>query len=439
MADFRYIGKRIAREDALGFVTGRSLYVDDYAMPGMLTAKLVRSSIHSGRITNLNLAPALQMPGVVAVATAEDMPHNINPYVWRHDQPVFAIDNVGYIGQPIAAVAAVDEATAKAAVSAIEITYEEQEPVFDQRETIKPDAPYIYGTNNLYEFEPGRPIRIVRTGDVDKGFAESDIVIESEYMIPTEEHMPLEPQGSLAYVDAMGRLVIYTTSQQLTNHQAHLSALLELPLSCIRLIGPQVGGAFGGKNDPQVDPYTAILALKTKRPVKLVFTRQEETCFSTVRGNWRILYKDGVKMNGRLTARYVKFYLDAGAYAGLSPYCVEKACGLAGGVYHCPNVWVDGVVTYTNNPKSSSLRGLGVFSAMYGGEIQMTKLAEAIGMDQFEFRLRNAFREGDVSCTGMPLKGVAAVECLQKVADMAGVKLSPELQAATSAGERSFR
>jgi CO/xanthine dehydrogenase Mo-binding subunit len=447
----KVVGQRKKRYDGLAHVTGETRFVDDVHVPGTLTVKVFRSPITKGKVKHIDTSAAERLPGVAGVITHEDVP--INRYGLIPDQPVLAQD-VRYKGEPIAAVAAVDEDTALEAVARIKVDMEEEEPVFDPLEAMKPGAPKVRPEGNIFMFGK-RDFRQIKVGDVEAGFREADHIIEGEYFHPPLEHAQLEPQTSLAVPEANGKLTIYTVSQALYFHLGQLASILHVKpddISCvckwadrtrsswrgsiglgdIKYVGGTVGGGFGGKNDIHADHVTAVLALKTGRPVKWRWTREEELLYSTYRGAWFLKIKDGVKKDGRIVARQIKSIRDAGAYTSMNSYVVDKHCFLVIGPYRIPNVYIQGYCVYTNKPPSSSMRGFGVTPAAFAVEVQMNRIADELGISPWEIRFINAVRNGDKTATDRVLDSVYLIEVMQAVAKRAGVELPEKLMNMTS-------
>jgi CO/xanthine dehydrogenase Mo-binding subunit len=295
------------------------------------------------------------------------------------------------------------------------------------------------------------PCRRVVFGDVEAGFAEADQIIEGEFRTRPMEHAPMETQVSLAVPEGKGRLTIYTVSSSLLFHHGLLSGILKMDKDDLRIRdlaekplydwpddihvsfrSGTVGGSFGAKNDIHADHITALLALKTGQPVKWRWTREEETLYSTHRGGWLIRFKDGVKKDGRIVARQVTSFRDAGAYSALNTYVVEKHCFMVSGPYFIPNVLVEGYCVYTNKTPSSSMRGFGVFPATFACEMQMNKIAHQMKIDPWELRFVNACRNGDQTPTRRVLDSVYLIETMQACAEKAGIKLPDKLAAMTS-------
>jgi CO/xanthine dehydrogenase Mo-binding subunit len=427
-----YVGKPILRYDGIGHVTARTTYVDDVQKPGMLYLKVLTSPVHKGIIRRLDVSAAAKMPGVAGVITAKDVP-GTNAYGLIPDQPVFPAENIRYKGERLAAVAAVDEDTAAEALGKIKLEIEEQTPVFDPYEAMKPGAPLVRPEGNIFQFDSG-PMRKIRLGDLEKGFKEADYIIEGKYTNGMNDHAPMEPQVSVAYIDEADRLAIHTVSQDLYFHLGMLSAVFNLPMNKIRYIGGTVGGGFGAKNDIHCDHVAGIMALKIRKPVKYRHTRAEETLYTTKRGAWYFEFKDGVKKDGRIVARQVKTLHDTGAYSGMGPYVVDKNSILIGGPFYIPNIWIDGTCVYTNKPAASSMRGFGIINGTSAEQLQMDRIAEKIGMDPWEIRFINAWRDGDPGATQFKVEAAGLIEAMKRAAELAGVKLPAHLQAMSSRG-----
>jgi CO/xanthine dehydrogenase Mo-binding subunit len=427
-----YVGKPILRYDGIGHVTARTTYVDDVQKPGMLYLKVLTSPVHKGIIRRLDASAAAKMPGVAGVITAKDVP-GTNAYGLIPDQPVFTSEQIRYKGERLAAVAAVDEDTAVEALSKIKLEIEEKTPVFDPYEAMKPGAPLVRPEGNIFQFDSG-PTRKIRLGDIEKGFQEADYIIEGKYTNGMNEHAPMEPQVSVAYIDEADRLAIHTVTQDLYFHLGMLSAVFNLPMNKIRYIGGTVGGGFGAKNDIHCDHVAGIMALKIRKPVKYRHTRAEETLYTTKRGAWYFEFKDGVKKDGRIVARQVKTIHDTGAYSGMGPYVVDKNSILIGGPFYIPNIRIDGTCVYTNKPPASSMRGFGIINGTSAEQLQMDRIAETIGMDPWEIRFINAWRDGDLGATQFKVEAAGLIEAMKRAAELAGVKLPAHLQAMSSRG-----
>jgi len=341
--------------------------------------------------------------------------------------------NIRYKGERIAAVAAVDEDTAVEAIDRIKLDIEEQTPVFDPMAAMKPDAPKVRPEGNLWQFNSGEA-RICRKGDIEKGFEEADEIVERTYVERMNDHCPMEPHVSVAFIDRYDRLTIHTVSQSRHFHIGQLCQVFGLPLSKVHLVGGTVGGGFGGKNEIQCDHIAGLLALKTRRPVKYRMTRQEDLLYSTKRGAFILEYKSGVKKDGRVTAYKIRAIHDIGAYNTMGSYAVDKQLLYIVGPYAVPNVWYDGYAVFTNKPVASSMRGFTTINVTYASEIQMNLMAEAIGMDPWEIRFINAWRDGDTGPTMWKVTAAGLIESMKKAAELAGAKLPEHLMVMSSRG-----
>ena len=418
-----YVGQRMPRYDSLGHVTGKTQFVDDITLPGMLTIKVRRSPVARAKILNIDTT-------VYAVATAKDVPHNLCGFYGDH--PVLAENEIRFRGQVIAAVAAIDEDAAMEALSKVKIDLEELTPIFDPREAMKPDSEQIRPEGNLWEFEPGMRVRQLRKGDIEKGFAQADVIVEGDYSTCVGEHAMLEPCCSIGDIDERGRLVIYTASQAPSLHATMIAGTLGLPLNKLNMVGGTVGGGFGGRNDPVADHLVGLMAMMTQKPCKWRWTREEEMVCSQMRGAWQFHIKDGVTKDGKIVARQIEEIHDTGAYGGFGPYAVDKSVFTITGPYDVPNVHINGYCVFTNKQVATSMRGFGINIGQFAMEAHMDKIAETLNMSPWELRFKNAWKEGTLSSTQQEMHAVGLIETLQATAKLAGEKLSPELLAMSS-------
>lgn len=428
----KYIGHTFPRVDGIGHVTGTTTYVDDIKRPGMLYVKVLHSPVHRGIIKSLDTSAAENMPGVAGVLTFRDIP-GTNAYNGAGDQPVFVEKNIRYKGERIAAIAAVDEDTAQEALEKIVVEIEEQTPVFDPLEAMKPDAVRVHPDSNFWQFNSG-DCRKIRKGDVEKGFAEADEIVTQTYIDKMHDHAAMEPHVSVAYLDGNQRLNIHTVSQARNFHLGQLAGVFNLPFSKLRLVGGTVGGGFGGKNDIHCDHVAGLMALKLHKPVKYRMTRKEDLLYSSKRGAEIFEYKSGVKKDGRVVAHKIRAIHDMGAYNTMGSTCIDKQTQFIAGPYAVPNVWYDGYAVYTNKPVASSMRGFAILNATYPSEMQMNRLAEAIGMDPFEIRFINAWRNGDTGPAMYKVQAAGLIETMKKAAEMANIELPDHLKAMHSEG-----
>ncbi len=430
----KYITKPVPRLDGIAQVTGASAYLDDLHLPGMLTVKVLRASVDKAKLLNVDISRAQRVRGVAAVITAKDVPGG--RYGMYADQPVLADGEIRFKGEIIAAVAAANLDTALEAIGQISCEVEELPAVFDPEEAIKPGAPLVRPQGNSFVFDSG-PCRKIRLGNIEKGFAEADLIVEGTYTTPMQEQSPMETSCSVASIENGGQLVIHSISQSPYLHMRQLSSVLKLPMNKIRMVGGNFGGAFGARWEIHSDHIAGLLALKTRKPVKWRWTREEETLYSTHRARWKFYFKDGVKKDGRIVARYVRTLYDAGAYTGMAPYCVDKNAMMIPGPFNIPNIAIDGYCVFTNRTPAGAMRGFGVMAGQVCEEIQMGRIAEAVGMDPWEIRFLNVWREGDMTATGKVVDNVAAIECMQAAARLAGIELPERLKAMSSRERRS--
>ena len=453
--EFEVIGKRKPRYDGMAHVTGETKFVDDIIVPNTMVVKALRSPFAKGKIRKLDVYKAECLSGVAGIITYKDVPNN--SYGFIPDQPVLVEENIRYKGEPIAAVAAVDEDTACEAIDKIEVLIEEEEAVTDPREAMKPDAPKVRPEGNIFIFDNNVPYRRIIFGDVVKGLKDADYIVEDTYFHSDLEHTSMETQVSLAVPDASGRLSLYSVSQSVPIFLDQLASILQLGndksksecvlqwqsrikssckgpvgLSHLRMFDGIVGGAFGGKNEMHADPITCLLALKTGQPCKWRWTREEELLYSTHRGGWFITIKDGVKKDGHIVTREVTSIRDAGAYTGTNPYSTNKHAYYASGPYNIPNISIKSYCVFTNRPPSSSMRGFAVTPSNFAIEIHMNKVAEKLGIDPWKVRFINALHNGDQLPTRQVLENVSIIETMQTLAQMADYKLPEEFKKMTS-------
>jgi CO/xanthine dehydrogenase Mo-binding subunit len=435
--DLKVVGQSVLRRDGMSHVTGKTQYVDDIRFPDMTYLKMVRSPLHHARIRGIDFSEAEKVPGFVRAFTYKDVPKNIYTIlcligVGPDEEPVLAEDEVRFKGEQIAAIVADSEEAANEAVARTKVDLEELPAVFDVEEALKPGAPILkpWGTN--YFVYEGHHCRRIRFGDVEKGFAEADYIVEGCYEPKPMEHAPLETTGCVAKPEADGRITVYTNTQALYFSMDNTALILQVPFNKLHFVGGQVGGGFGGKNDVIVEPIAALAAMRIGRPVKYLYTREEEFHVSSTRIPYRIYFKDGVMKDGRIVARKVTSYSDSGAYNRHTPYSTTKHAANLAGPYTIPNVHIDAYCVYTNRVPTSSMRGLGVTSASFSTEVQMDKIARTVGMDPFEIRILNGYRNGDMRPYQKVVGDATLVEVVKAAAEMVGHPLGERYQAMNS-------
>lgn len=404
----KIIGKPVPRHDAWEKAFGLTTYAADFYLPGMLYGKVLRSQYPSAKILSIDTSKAERLGGVHAVLTAKDVPRNES--VTRFGQThtvgggfeglyrVLADQKVHYLGEAVALVAAETEEIAKRAVELIKVEYEPLAGVFDPVDAMRPDAPQVQeGRSNIithYE---------VVKGDVEQGFSEADAIVENTYRVPFVDHAYLEPESGVAWIDASGVITI-RVSTQVIEHFRGIADVLHLPHNRVRVIGTYVGGGFGGKEDITVESFLALLTYRTGRPVKLTYTREESILSHSKRHPYVMVYKTGVKKDGRLTALQAKLVSDAGAYVYLSPWVLLYSMVNATGPYRIPHVRVDGYTVLTNNTFTSANRGFGAPQVCFAYESQMDELASRIGMEPQKIRMINYLEKGEALATGQVLE-----------------------------------
>jgi CO/xanthine dehydrogenase Mo-binding subunit len=430
------VGARLPRYDGVGHVTGRTRYVDDIRIPGTLWVKALRSPYPHAGIARLDTSKAEQHPGVHAVITHEDVPRNVYGHLEAlgvpADEPLLAEGEVRYKGQPIAVVAAEDEATALEAVDLIQIEFEERQPVFDIRKAFDPDVTPFHEWGPVYPHFGPHTSRRIRKGNIDEAFERADVIVQGVYRPQAIEQLPIEPQVGLAVPEPDGRLTIYSCTQAMYFSMGVVAAHLEWPLNKLKFVGGTVGGGFGGKVDTATETICALLALKSNRPVKWRWTREEEFLCSSTRAPWHMEIADAVTKDGWLLGRKMITLHDAGAYTRFSSYGVTKHSFHHTGAYTIPNLRFDGYVVFTNRSPTSAMRGFGVTSVSYAVEIQMNRIAETLEIDPLELRLNNANRVGDLTANRVRLGDPSTVPVVLAAAERIGYDLRPEFREMTS-------
>jgi len=399
----------VKRLEAPEKTTGNATFTGDMKRQGMLTGMILRSQIPHARIRKVKTEKARPIPGVAAVITAQDFP-DIRTGFLIQDEVVLARDRIRYIGEPVAAVAAIDVQTAQRALDLIELEVDELPAVFDFDHSIDANAPLIHEKFKEYTskmpFNRERNICLqtrIKKGDIKSGFAESDEIFEDRYTMPVVHQAPLEPRAVLAEVDHNGRLHVWCCTARPFNIRSGLAEILSLPMSDIWVTGTRIGGGFGGKGEISIEPIVAMLALKTKRPVKVEMTRKEDFLAGTPRHAMEISIKTGVKKDGTLLARQAQIKVDTGAYAYFGPLTTSNAVLLIAGPYNIPNLSIEGICVYTNKISCGPCRGPGAPQAHFAAETQMDRIARKLGMDPIELRMKNALKANDLTATGQVL------------------------------------
>jgi xanthine dehydrogenase molybdenum-binding subunit len=403
----RVVGQPIVRHDARDKVAAATAYAADWALPGMLHGVVLRSPYPSARIVRLDTAKAEAIPGVAVVLTAKDVPRNtlstdvpgqttaVGPL--RAMLHVLAEERVRHQGEPVALLAAETLEQAHAAIEAIEVEYEEMPGVFSPDEALASGAPAVHGSGNLLA-----QWRIAR-GDVAVALRDAAVVVEGEYATQMVDAAYLEPESGVAWIDSDGVITI-RLSTQVIEHFRDVAEVLQVPQNRVRVIGTYLGGGFGGKEDVTVEAYLGLLALKTGRPVKMVWTRHESLLSRAKRHPYRLRYRTGANARGEIVAQQIELLADAGAYAYLSALVLLYSTVTAAGPYRVPAVEVNARVVYTNNPPTSAMRGFGAMQTVFAYESQMDRVARALGVDPVTIRRLNALRRGDMLPVGQVIE-----------------------------------
>lgn len=446
--DLKEVGKPTQRQDMLGHVTGTTTFFDDHKLAGMLHLKVLRSPHHAARIRHIDASQAERAPGVKRIIRAADVPRNLNTLLGlinfgKDDEPSLAVDKVRYRGEPILAVVAESEREAYEALARVRVDYEPLTPVFDVEEALKPGAPTVNDVypGNAFEYHDRFDHQRLRFGDVEAGFRAADHVVEERYQMSPIEQAPTETNGSIAAPETNGRYVVYTCAQGLFFSLETCAKILNLESNTLHFVGGTVGGGFGGKVDSLTEPLAILGAMLTGRPVRYVLGREEEMQFGSPRSGERIFIKDGVMRDGRILARKVTVLFDSGAYTRLTSYGAVKCAAHIPGPYTIPNVSADLYCVFTNRVPATAMRGFGVTAVDFALECQMDKLAAKIGMDPMEFRILNAYRDGDIKAHRREAHNCALIECVQVAAEKAKWPIGETYRRASSrvggGGERA--
>ncbi len=416
------IGESLARIDAAVKVTGQACFSADLSLPGMLYGKVLRSPYAHARIKAINLEKARSLQGVKAVITGRDFPFLHGECIL--DIPFLAIDKVRFIGEPVAAVAADNLETAARALELIEIEYEELPMVLDPEEAMLPGAVLVH--EDMKNYQSISAVKMVpdtnicqhfslSLGDLEEGFRESDYIFEDRYTSPQITHGAIETHGSIAQVDVNGRITVWGQNDSPHRGRKEIAQALDIPQAKVRVITGYVGGNFGGKGGLKPEAIAIALAHKVPgRPVRVIFSREE--VFLTITRSGCVVYlKTGVRRDGTLVARDIRLIWDMGAYAEKGPTISLHGGSLAAGPYNIPHVQVESFSVFTNKPMCGAMRGYGLPQVAFAYEAQMDAIAEKLGLDPLEIRMKNIVAEGSKVPTGQRLYAVGLKDCLESV------------------------
>jgi selenium-dependent xanthine dehydrogenase len=408
------VGSRLPRYEARELALGERPYIDDMAFPDMLHGAVRLSDHPRALVKHIDTSRAKAIPGVVAIVTAADTPGQRYQGLIYNDWPIFVAEGeeTRYVGDVIAAVAAVDRRTARRAAEAIVVDYEVREPLTSPEEALKPDAPQIHKKGNLLSKSE------IRRGDVDAALRESAFVASHTFQTQFIEHMYLEPEACIARPEGDG-LRVYTQGQGVFDDRRQIASFMAMPEDQVKVTLVTNGGAFGGKEDMSVQAQTALLARVADKPVKLTLSREESLRLHPKRHPIKMTYTVGCDSEGRLTAVRASMIGDKGAYASVGSKVLERAAGHCTGPYRVPNVEVTSLAVYTNNPPCGAMRGFGANQAAFAIESLLDMLAEQVGIDGWEIRYRNALDVGDQFCTGQRIEvSVGIKKTLEAVRDI---------------------
>lgn len=406
-----WLGSSVAHHDFVDKARGTLPYADDWSMPGMLYGRVVRSFLPSGQIRGIDTQAAKDLPGVVAVLTAQDVPDNLLATEASGlglsviETPILADDVVRYVGEPVAIVAAVTAEAAEAAAELVFVDVEPTDPVATIEQALTTGAPTLHPAGGTVGTDDATNVLVdwrFERGEVDVAIANAEIVIEHTYQTQHVDHAYLEPEAGVAWFDANGVLVL-RVSTQVIEHATHIARILGVPNNRVRVIGTYMGGGFGGKEDMTVEPYLALLVHATRRPVKMVWSRQESLQARAKRHPLTMKYTTAADGNGVIQALDLDVVGNAGAYPSLSPRVLFAAGVVGTGPYATPNVRVRSRPIMTNTVPNSAFRGFGAMQMTLGYERQMDALAQAVGVDAAEIRRRNFVTKGDLLATGEDL------------------------------------
>jgi 4-hydroxybenzoyl-CoA reductase subunit alpha len=416
--DHESVGVSLPRIDAADKVTGRALYTADITLPNMIHGKILGSSVAHGQIRRIETSKAEALEGVIAVITGADVPetmHGVSPA--RYDEHVLAKEKVRHVGDPVAAVAAVDEGTAERALSLIEIEYEELPAVLEPLEAVAEGAPLVHE-----RFERNINTRVEQSfGDVEQGFAESHHVREETFTGNHVNQVPLEPHAAIATWEHDGTLVLYTSTQVPHYVQYMMAHVLHVPLGRVRVIRPAVGGGFGGKAaTTPLDLCAAILSRKTGRPVKMVYSREEVFRYGRGRHKQHMRFKLGVDREGRIKALESEIYLDGGAYSSFGVATAYYAGSMMPTLYSIPNYAYTGYRVMTNKPACGAMRGHGVPQPRFAFECLLSMIADDLGIDPIEIRRRNAMTPDTRTVNDLDISSCEFLATLDAVSEKSG-------------------
>lgn len=414
----RAVGEGFIRPDAYDKVLGKAVYPDDIEFEGMLYAGVKRSTIAYGKVLGINIEEIKKLPGVEAVIDYSMLPGSIAHGVIFKDIPILVKDIVKRVGDSILLVVAKDKQSLDRALKSVKVEYEEYEGVFTIDDALREGAPILGdGSNVLYDIK-------VKNGDIEEGFKEAKYIAENWYSTQMVEHAFLQPEAAIAKYDENGIMEVYVATQYPHYDREEVSRCLNMEESKVRIINTAIGGAFGAREDINPQCHAAVAAHIMKKPVKIVYSREESTTSHSKRHPIKMYYKTGVRADGKLCALKARIYGDTGAYASWGMNILRKSALHATGPYVIPNVDIQALAIYTNNPFCGAMRGFGAAQVPIAYESQMDILSEKLGIHPLKFKYMNSFEVGSVTSSGQCLNSsVGLKKCIEKIAEIDGIDL----------------
>ncbi|QNO15884.1 molybdopterin-dependent oxidoreductase [Alkalicella caledoniensis] len=419
--NYSVIGKSVTKKDVLAKVTGKAQYAADITLDNMLFGKVLRSTVPAAIVKKIDTSKAKELPGVVSVLTAKDIPGENSVGIIIKDEPILVTNKIRRIGDPLAIIAAETMEIAEEALGLIKVDLEELPVVSNIEQALDKNSPVIHGgESNILS------TKLMVKGDVDNAFKECDIIIENSYKTSMISHMFIEPEAAVAkYED--GKITVWSSTQNTHFDRDEVARMLNMPQNRVRCICAETGGGFGGKLDISLQCYSALLAYYSKRPVKMVNTREESTTVSSKRHPTLMKYKTGAKKDGKLHAMEVEIFQDTGAYSSYGLGVITRSVVHSTGPYEVPNLRVKSTMVYTNNPMAGAMRGFGVPQVAIAHEGQMDALAKELNMTPVEIRLINALKVGSTTGTKQILdNSVGITETIIKAVEKSKEVISQE-------------
>jgi CO/xanthine dehydrogenase Mo-binding subunit len=409
----KVVGKNVKKEDALEKVMGKAVYPDDIEFDNMLYAGVVRSSIAYGKVKKIDFQALKALDGIAAIIDHTMIPGEKMHGVVFKDQPVLVQDLIKRVGDPILLVVAENKEILKKALSLVKVEYEEYKGIFNVDDALKEDAPIIGdGSNILYDLK-------VKRGDIEDGFKKAAHVVEHWYSTQHIDHAVLQPESAVGRYDESGNIEINVATQYPHYDREEVARCLGIPEDNVKILNTTIGGAFGVREDITVQCHVALAVYHTKRPVKIIYSREESVVTHCKRHSIKMYYKTGVDDKGKLCALKVRIYGDTGAYCSWGMNVLRKAAVHAAGPYEVPNVDVEALAVYTNNSFCGAMRGFGAAQVALAYESQMDELSRLLNINPIQFRYMNAVKSGSIMPTGQVLeRSVGIKKCLEEIAKL---------------------